>query len=83
LSCVAINTPLLDPPAKSGDFLRDGDVLLVCPYVCLFVICQICEVIRHEAAPGGDRGLNVLTLIAIHYIQLIRAASSKQALWNT
>jgi len=34
--------------------------------ICLFIVCEICEVIRYVAAPGGEWGLIVSAPIHLY-----------------
>ena len=52
-------TLLMKPPLTIVRTLRDGAILLfVCSCVRTSVACEIYEVIRYVAAPGGERNLS-------------------------
>jgi len=64
---------LFKPPLAKARAVRGGDILLfVCLSVRSSVACEICEVIRYVAAPGGERGLIVSTPIHLFALMTLK-----------
>jgi len=73
----AIAESFVKSPLAAAEALRDGSVLLsVCSFIRSSVACEICEVIRQVAAPGGERWLIVSDTLVLTTVACCQWCSS-------